>query len=297
MAEGPKAPPEIIINQWVFVQHYKTPDGEFPLIYQLGVRLYAATGSDNEKLALLGKLAAWDFHLASIFSVPESRSVHLGLAGDPRAPTLKGVVPIQLATGPEQQMALFADTLEAVRKRLPEDPLTNDFKHTPLEDLSLLYTFTQVDVDENGRMKALTRHPELSTGEPQVGVNLWAFPDRDPRLVQSVAGRAYLAPGDRASVEAILENLSAADYLLASRVALPTPLAMADHGGGAAPGPMGASATAADEEAVFAFVEDQIQEQIPVKYTDLKREGTHRFTLPSHGTIRHSSVVSVGGWR
>lgn len=287
----PGTKPEIILNQWVFIQRYTHPAGIFPLIYQLGLRLYLATGSDNDKLALLGSLAAWDYHLASIFPVPKSRTVHLGLgpADEVRVPTLTGVVPDQLIKGPEAQMELFGEALETVRRLLPEDPLTMEFKHTPLEDLSLLYTFTPVIVGEDGGMTALTRVPELGTVDPHVALNLWALPDPGSHLVQTLAGRAYLVTGDRKTVEAVLANLSAADHLLASRIALPASFPTT----GDVSHPMDFTGVMAHEDAMFSLVEDQIRKEIPVKYGDVERKSTSRYTLPSGPRIRRTSLVGV----
>lgn len=224
--------PDIIVNLWPFVQRYKHPDGEFELIFQIGVRCYAALGSDDEKIAMLEKLAAWDYHLASVYAIPETRTVHLGLGGDPHIPTLVGVVPVQSVASKEEKVALFLYVIDAVRESLPDNEITADFKNTPSEALSLLYLFTPVVVDEDGEMIAITRSREAGS-KPHLAVNLWAFPDLVSRLVQSVAGRAYLAGGERAEVEAILANLTAAEYPFASRLAMPASFPATDNGGGA----------------------------------------------------------------
>lgn len=292
MSGTPNTKPEIIINQWVFVQQYKHPSGIFPLIYQLGLRLYMAVGNDNDKLALLTSLAPWDYHLASIFPVPKSRTVHLGL-GTPdevRVPTLAGVVPIQSITSPDKQMGLFADALEAVRRLLPEHPLTLEFKHTPLDDLSLLYCFTQVDVGEDGTMTAHTRIPELTQGSPHVAVNLWAFPDSDTHLIRTLGSRAYLAAGDSKFVEAILANLSIGDYLLGSRIALPS---SSQTTGSSGRHPMDLAEVMAHPDTMFSLVDDQVENEIPIKYSDCEQKRAHRYTLPPERRIRRISVVEV----
>jgi len=292
MVEIPKTQPEIIMNLWAFIQRYRHPSGNFPLIYQLGIRLYAATGSDQDKLALLGKLAAWDYHLASVFPIPESRTVHLGL-GPPdeiRVPTLAGVIPVQMISNPEQQMALFGDVMDAIRQSLPENTLTTEFKHTPLEDLSLLYTFTPVDVGEDGKMIARTRAPELTMGEPYVARNLWAFPDSKSRLVETLAGRAYLATGDRIEVEGILANLAVADHFLLNRVELPKPIPTTETGENRSRS-KDFTTIKAHEDAMFSLVDDQILKEIPSKYADCEKKRTHRYTLPVGDSIRHATIV------
>jgi hypothetical protein len=292
MVEIPKTQPEIIMNLWAFIQLYRHPSGNFPLIYQLGIRLYAATGSDENKLAMLGKLATWDFHLASIFPVPESRSVHLGLGpiSEISVPTLKGVVPPQKISNLEQQMALFGDAMEAARQLLPENTLTAGFKHTPLEDLSLLYTFTPVDVGEDGKMTARTRVPELTMGDPNVALNLWAFQDSESRLVQTLAGRAYLATGNRIEAEAVLANLAVADHFLLNRIEMPTPIPITENGESISH-PKDFTTFKMHEEAMFSLVENHILKEIPLKHIDCEKKMTHQYTLPANGRIRNATVV------
>lgn len=66
--------PEMIVNLWYIIH---MPTG---VIYTLAGRTYYASGSDEEKTALLKQLAKTDYLLATQFSVPARFNVD-GIAG------------------------------------------------------------------------------------------------------------------------------------------------------------------------------------------------------------------------
>lgn len=57
--------PEIVVNLWCIVSRYSG------LISDLAGRIYYLDGTDDEKVALLKRLAATDHHLATRSMVPE----------------------------------------------------------------------------------------------------------------------------------------------------------------------------------------------------------------------------------
>jgi hypothetical protein len=61
--------PEICLNLWWFF------DVKAKLAYRLAGRVYALSGTDDEKLQLLQSLAATDFHIARNFAIPQRFTV------------------------------------------------------------------------------------------------------------------------------------------------------------------------------------------------------------------------------
>jgi hypothetical protein len=277
--------PEIIVNVWSFLQRYKGAE----LVYQLGIRLYAVSGSDDDKLDILRTLAPFDYHLASVFPLPESLSVQFGFPSEGGA-ILKGLIPVETVARKYKKLELFADIIDTVRQSLPENPLTREFKHAPYESLNFLYVNTPVEVDENGNMTARSIDPKLNQGDLHVAVNLWAFPEMNSTAIQALAGRAYLVAGDKIPIEAMLANLAVADYFLANRFALPASFSTPQNS------PIISESTdltavTSQNDALFAPVLDQIEKEIPSKYVDWQKKQTRRYILPANISARRASIV------
>jgi hypothetical protein len=276
--------PEIIVNLWSFLQRHKGID----LVYQLGIRLYSVTGSDDDKLDILMKLAAWDFHLASVFPVPEVLSVQFGFPSEGGS-ILKGLIPAETASK-YKKLELFADTIDAVRQSLPENPLTSEFKHTPYESLKFLHVNTQIVVDENGNMKARTMDPTLNQGDPHLAVNLWVFPEINSSAIQAFAGRAYLVAGDKIPIEPLLANLAVADHFLVNRFAIPASFSTIQNSG-IIPDRTDLTDVTSQNDALFTPVLELIKKEIPSKYVDWQKKTTRQYILPINISARRASIV------
>ena len=116
--------PEVIANLWTFNGAFMSGQ----LIYQVGIRLYVATGSDDEKTAMLRTLAAWDYHLAHVFPPSCGTTVLTGIPGV-GSMEVKGVMPAN-APGMEL-MDRFQDAFEAIKKSLPEHPSAGGIRRAP----------------------------------------------------------------------------------------------------------------------------------------------------------------------
>ena len=111
--------PEIIVNLW-YILH--KPTG---VVYNLAGRTYYASGTDEEKLALLKQLASTDYLLATQFSVPDRFNVD-GMNGcclpeeldDPDTTLFEEVY-----QGLENEAGLRITVAEFENLKIPDNPL------------------------------------------------------------------------------------------------------------------------------------------------------------------------------
>lgn len=279
--------PEVIANLWTYMAAF----AKGQLTYQVGIRLYVATGTDDEKTALLRTLAAWDFHLAHVFPPACGKTVLSGLPGGGTM-ELNGVMPAN-APGMEV-MEWFQNAFDGIKNLLPEHPTASGTRRAPLDLTNLLNVHTPVDVDKDGNMVARTSDPQLARNKPTVATNLWAFADAKPPCVDALAGRTYLLAGRSADVEKVVKNLAANDWLLACRVPVPGSFSTT-FGGQTVAGRADASAVSSQQDALFAPVLAQIEHDIPTKHTDWEKKRTHRYVLPHDNLVRHAWLLGDGG--
>jgi hypothetical protein len=64
---------EIVFNLWYYV------DARSDLVYAISGRPYCMSGTEQQKRAMLGKLAATDYITATRYQLPENFAVHFGL--------------------------------------------------------------------------------------------------------------------------------------------------------------------------------------------------------------------------
>lgn len=275
--------PEVIANLWTFYGAFL--DGQ--LNYQVGIRLYVATGSDDEKMAMLRTLAAWDFHLAHIFPPSCGTTVLTGFP-DGRTLEVEGVMPAN-APGMEV-MDWFQGAFDAITTFLPEHSTPGGPRRAPLDLTNLLNVHTPIDVDKNGNMVARSSDAHLARSKPTVSTNLWAFADAESSAVHALAGRAYLLAGKQANVDRVLKNLAANDWLLAPRLVVPESFSVTKEGQSVA-GQADVKAVSSQQSALFAPAWDKIEQEIPTVHTDWERKRTDRYVLPRDQISPRVSVV------
>ncbi len=278
--------PEVIANLWTFCGAFL--NGQ--LNYQVGIRLYVATGSDDEKMAMLRALAAWDFHLAHIFPPSCGTTVLTGFP-DGRTIEVEGVMPAN-APGMEV-MDWFQGAFDAIKTSLPEHSTPNGCRRAPLDLTNLLNVHTPIDVDKDGNMAARSSDPNLARSKPNVSTNLWAFSDSQSSAVHALAGRAYLLAGKQANVDRALKNLEANDWLLAPRLVVPESFSITKEGQSVA-GQADVKAVSSQQNALFAPVWEKIKQDIPTLHTDWEKKKTHRYVLPCEQINPRVSVVPEG---
>lgn len=121
------AHPEMVINLWYVVEKHQG------LVYALAGKVYALYGSDEEKLALLRRLAATDYWTAKFVPVPERFHVVAPNAQMAGATTVS-VVNAHMESVFSEVLASFGDMLigpirivngevKLRRLRLPQEPL------------------------------------------------------------------------------------------------------------------------------------------------------------------------------
>ncbi|NQT15684.1 MAG: hypothetical protein HQ582_23205 [Planctomycetes bacterium] len=275
--------PEIIANLWSFNGAFASGQ----LIYQVGIRLYMATGSDDEKTAMLRALAPWDFHLADVFPPsPALTTTVLTLPGGGTI-TVQGVLP---AGDPGPVMDRFDHAFDGASASRPEHPSAGGIRRAPLDLTNLLNVHTPVDVDENGNMTARTSDPELARKTPVVAANLWAFANAKSACVDGLAGRAYLLAGRPTDLVGMLRNLAGADWLLARRLPVPGSFS-ATMDGQAMRGRADVSVVSSQQDLLFAPVLEQIEQEIPVLYADWEKKKTQAFVLRRNVLERRAHVV------
>ncbi|MBL7219264.1 MAG: hypothetical protein ISS69_04045 [Phycisphaerae bacterium] len=277
--------PEVIANLWTFNGAFA--DKDFKLSYQVGIRPYMVTGSDDEKFELLRALAGWDFHLAHMFPLSCGTTHLTGLPGG-GSMEVEGVMPAG-APGLEV-MDWCQNAFDGIEALLPEHPSAEGTMRAHLDLTNLLTVHTAVDVDENGNMIANTSDPKLARKAPTTAANLWAFADARSTCVHALTGRAYLLTGKRKMLNRILTNLSANDYLLGHRLPVPESIS-ATIDGQAVPGRADVSTVSSQQDLLFAPVMEQIDREIPDKHADWQKTTTHRYTLRQDSLTHRVSVI------
>ncbi len=97
--------PEVVLNLWYFVEETTG------IVYRLAGRIYAMTGSNEQKLNVLHRLSATDFHIAQVFSVPERFKTVI------YSTTLEGVTRPEIAA--QNSAVLFKEVIERIESAIP----------------------------------------------------------------------------------------------------------------------------------------------------------------------------------
>lgn len=101
--------PEIIINLWYVFD-------DLGMIYSLRARAYVGTGTDQQKLEMLQRLATIDYLIAQPFSIPERFHTVVTQGGKETKLAVAPMRVVKLLGGPE---ILFADVYGELEKQLP----------------------------------------------------------------------------------------------------------------------------------------------------------------------------------
>jgi len=234
--------PEVVMNLWVFTQSV-TPKALFPdlghlsmkmhVIYELGVRAYVMSGSDDEMTGLLKELSVSDFHLADRFPLPSRYYVQVkeesgqfrASSGDnePDWPNVRrGVALVRPDIAGMQQIEYFKEALDAFERTLPARslyPMGDEMRTSTVNRSNLLSVITTVDVDEDGNQVAkLVATRKSST--PSTITNLWLSHDEKAGAIYALSGRAYLIHGSDSDKARVTKRL-AHDFSLTSQLLVP----------------------------------------------------------------------------
>jgi len=213
--------PEVVMNLWVFIQ----PIGPMQVIYELGVRPYMMSGSDDEMTKLLKELSVSDFHFALRFPLPDR--YHLKLTNDGetfRASSgdtmpagdgvRKGLALVRPDISGMGQLEYFKEALDIVEKHLPARRLGLDGVETrkpTVNRKNLLSVITTVNVDDKGNQVARVEGPPRHAA-PSVVANLWMFHDAKAKAIYALSGRGYMVHGSDSDKTRILKTLAPNDF-------------------------------------------------------------------------------------
>ena len=214
--------PEVVMNCWVFTQSI----GPISVIYELGVRPYVMTGSDDEKTRLLKDLAISDFHFARRFPLPANRyylkitekdgvmSASSGDTMEEGKDIRKGLALVRPDISGMHQMEYFAEALDAIEKSFPTRRLGIDGSGTEMPKVNrrnLLSVITNVNVDSNGNQVPRVDDPRRSS-PPSAVANLWVFHDEKAKALYAVSGRGYMVHGSDSDKTRVLKALATYDF-------------------------------------------------------------------------------------
>jgi len=133
---------EIIINLWYFV------DEDRQFIFALAGRAYIARGTDEEKTALLKRLAGTDYPLAIRRLVPDR------YISDYAGKILPGIAPVSELDDPATQ--LFEEVYQAIEEDLAK---TAEAQNLPVDDFKIsdnpLFVMTALYQDDYGAIHVL----------------------------------------------------------------------------------------------------------------------------------------------
>lgn len=129
--------PEIMFNLW----YVHGGDG---FIYSLRVRAYVGTGTDEENLAILQKLAATDYLIARPFTIPERFHVVEKIVG--RSSKRLAVAPTLAFQMENNFITLFEDAIVEMEKAFPAQ------SEIKVSDCPLV-CITPLAGDEDGNIK------------------------------------------------------------------------------------------------------------------------------------------------
>jgi hypothetical protein len=231
--------PEVVMNLWVFIQSI----GPLNIIYELGVRPYMMTGTDDEKMALLKDLATNDFHFAHRYPLPADRyylkitekdgRIVSASSGDfmEEGPNIrKGVALVRPDISGGRQIEYFTKALDVIVKSLPTRCLGMNGPQTEMPKVNLgnlLTVITNVNVDDRGNQVPHVDDARRSSPRSAVA-NLWMFHDERARAIYALAGRGYMVHGSDSEKARILKSLAPYDFPMAR--ALPVTSAVStDH--------------------------------------------------------------------
>ena len=233
---------EVVMNLWLFTQSV-TPGALFSdlghlsmkmqVIYELGVRAYMMSGSDDEMTKLLKELSISEFHLADRFPLPNRYYVQVkeesgqfrASSGDNEpdwAKVMRGVALVRPDISGMRQLEYFTEALDAFEKTLPARKLDSVGRETRTPEVNrrnLLSVITTVDVSEDGTQVAKVETPPRSAA-PSPITNLWLSHDERTGAIYSLSGRPYLIHGSDKDKARVLNKL-AYDFSLTRQVPIP----------------------------------------------------------------------------
>ncbi|HIJ96519.1 MAG TPA: hypothetical protein HPP94_12425 [Desulfuromonadales bacterium] len=135
-------PPEIILNLWYYV------DEDQQFIFALAGRAYMASGTDEEKTALLRQLAATDYPLALKLPTPDR---YVTFYADKMRP---GIVTVSELDNPATQ--LFEEVYQAIEADLVK---MAEERNCPVEDYKIpdnpLFVMTALYQEDEGGVRVL----------------------------------------------------------------------------------------------------------------------------------------------
>jgi hypothetical protein len=226
--------PEVVMNLWVFTQSI----GPANVIYELGVRPYVMSGSDDEMTRLLKELALSDFHFAHRFALPADRyylkinqkdgviiSAESGDFMEEGDNVRKGLALVRPDISGAHQLEYFVEALDVVEKSLPTRRLGIDGVETSMASVNrenLLTLITNVKVDDEGNQVALVDDPRRRAS-PSAVANLWMFHDEKAKAIYALSGRGYMVHGSDSDKMRILKALAPNDF------AMVRPLSISDE--------------------------------------------------------------------
>jgi hypothetical protein len=108
---------ELALNLWAYL------DQGMGVVYALAGKVYALTGSEEEKLSLLQKLASTDHTSVTRQSVPKNFQMKIG------DETLEGIV--DAGTLKENMRQVFEELIRSIEAELPPIPNFETNEHTP----------------------------------------------------------------------------------------------------------------------------------------------------------------------
>jgi hypothetical protein len=254
--------PEVVMNLWVFTQLigpealkvlFPDIDKGWPVplsnlghinmnvIYELGVRPYVMSGTDDEMTRLLKELAMSDFHFARRFPLPDRYYVKVtadggwlsASSGDAEpvgGRVRRGVALVRPDISGMHQVEYFKEALDAVERNLTPRRLGIDGAETRTPTVNrrnLLSVITTVNVDDNGNQVAVVDDPRRNAS-PSAVVNLWMLHDEKAQAVYALSGRGYMLHGSDNDKTKVLNQLAPNDFSMANAIRMPALAVSAD---------------------------------------------------------------------
>jgi hypothetical protein len=263
--------PEVVMNLWVFIQSV----GPMSVIYELGVRPYMMSGSDDQMTWLLKELAVSDFHFARRFPLPDRYYLKIeddggwlrASSGDTmpaEGKVRKGLALVRPDISGMNQMEYFREALDVIEKSLPTRRLGLDGIETRIPSVNrrnLLSVITNVNVDDRGNQISLLDDPRRYEA-PSAVANLWMFRDERASAIYALSGRGYMVHGSESERMRILKSLTPNDYQLAQPQPVPAHFS-AQLEGKARSGLIAVSSDRSYSKDLFSDVYQSIGQEIP----------------------------------
>ncbi|MEZ4599012.1 MAG: hypothetical protein R2940_04400 [Syntrophotaleaceae bacterium] len=224
--------PEVVMNLWIFTEQF----GQSRLIYEVAVRPYMMTGSDEEKLKWLRELAISDFHFARRFALPSDRFYVELMKQDGRIMGVRSYA--EMKDGPdilkglalwlpdashEENMDYFTHALDEIQTTLPTRRLGCDGPEAPRPSVNrknLLNVLTHVFVDSEGNQVAQVDDARRNSPASPVA-NLWLFHDPKAKAIHALSGRAYMLHGSEPENVTVAKALAPYDFSMAKGFPVP----------------------------------------------------------------------------